>query len=294
MKHVSPPFIAILALILLCSCEKEYSFESDGELNPPPQQTGLLISAEVEDAISKLASRYEYNVSGAILKSISTFTAGTISGNFKVEAARDGAGRLTGAKLVFSSNFSVLGDTLNYQLFRNSSGRVTSLTIKANDSGSPIEYDSVALAYNTSDKLSSCTYFFISRSGSSINIVPFQRFDFTYTGENVTQRLEYQLAGSLSSQQLIETINVQYDAEPAARVLTVEEYLLELAPVNALVPCINNPVRIEYISASDPDENFVSAYVYAYGANKKPSTAQVTNTFAVGGTTVSNMKFVYN
>jgi hypothetical protein len=168
------------------------------------------------------------------------------------------------------------------------------MTIKPNPTVGPLVYDSVVFTYNTSNKISSSVYYSVFRNGTSINIEPYQKFEFTYAGENVIQRKEFVLTGSVNNAELLETYNMQYDAKPATRVLTEEEYMLELAPINGLVPSVNNLVKLEAISALDPDENYITVYAYVYGGNNKPSTAKVTTTYADGSESISDMKFFYN
>ena len=191
--------------------------------------------------------------------------------------------------------FNPLGDTANFQLFRNPAGKVIAMTIKPNTTGGPLIYDSIAYAYSPANRLSSYVYFSVLRVGTSATATPFQKYELTYSGNNVTQRLEYQLYGALQTPQLIETINLQYDEKPATRALSEEEYMLELAPVNVLVPAVNNILRIEFIPADNPNDRFTTVYAYVYGTNNKPATAKVTTTFAVAGVEIkSTMKFFYN
>ena len=294
MKHLSPAFLLFFSFTLLFSCQKEYSLESDGVVGIPGDTTDLLIRAEVEDPVSRVICSYEYGVTGRITKNLANFSGGGVNGDLKIEANRDGSGRLSGAKLVVVSTFNPSGDTANYQLYRNGTGRVIAMTIKPNEEGGQIIYDSVSISYNAANKVSSYIYYSVLRNGSNFQVAPYQKFEFTYTGENVTQRLEYILTGTISNASLLETLNMQYDAKPATRILTEEEYFLELAPVNGIVPSVNNLVRLESLSELDPNENYTSVYAYVYGANNKPASAQVTTTNAAGDETVSNVKFFYN
>ena len=293
MKNLSPLFFGILFVFTIVSCQKEYSNESGG-VPVDPAATDLLIRAEVEDNSSKITCTYDYNGAGRIIKSLINLNAGTLNGDLKVEASRDASGRLTGAKLVISSTLNPAGDTANYQFVRNGTGRITAMTIKPNPNGGPLIFDSVVYTYNAANKIASYIYYSVIRNGGSVQIEPYQKFELTYSGENATQRKEYLLNGSVNNSELLETLNLQYDAKPATRIVTEEEYMLELAPINGFLPAVNNIVRMEAISAVNIDDNYTTIYAYIYGANDKPSSAQVTTTFTDGTESVSTMRFTYN
>ncbi|MCU0387699.1 MAG: hypothetical protein MUE71_03730 [Chitinophagaceae bacterium] len=294
MNRISPVILAIFSAFLFSSCEKEYSIESDS-VPGPPVLNGLLISAEVEDPQTKTSLRYDYNASGKITKNYATINAGAISADVNITASRDGSGNLSGSTVVIKSSFLPDGDTLNYKLFRNGSGRVVAMTIKPNDNGGPIAYDSTVYTYNASNRIASYVVYGVTRNAPGVFVViPYEKYEFIYTGENVTRRSQYELNGSVSNAQLLETLDIEYDNKPAARVLTEEEYMLELSPVNGFVPSVNNMVKITSNWPDSPDDNYVSTYVYTYGTNEKPSSAVVTTTYNAGGGSVSNIKFTYN
>jgi hypothetical protein len=269
------PLIFILTFLVfagLASCEKEYS----NELGGPPVSPGagdLLVSALVNDGVSEARYTYQYNPSDQILNSLLNITSTMVSGDLNVEATRDAAGKLTKSRYVIKTTLNPLGDTLFYQLFRNASGRVSHAIVKGSESFALVAYDSLVYSY-TANRLSGFTTFFIDNISGSVE--PAQKFEFTYTGANMTKAIEYELLGSVTSQKLIETITMEYDTNPAAMVVGEEEYMLGLLPANALFPSVNNLKRYERKYEGTPELNSINTFNYTYGTNRRPISAEVT------------------
>ena len=107
-------------------------------------------------------------------------------------------------------------------------------------------------------------------------IDPVQAFEITYDGNNVSKMVEYELMGSLTNRALVETITLYYDDKPAARVLTEEDFIANLAPINNIGPAVNNTLKYSREYAQDPAANVITEYNYVYGTNGKPNSAEVT------------------
>lgn len=279
----------ILAMLGLSACQKEYSLETGSA--PPVSGGGVLEKSVMKDAVSELTYLYEYNTSGLPTRNIFSLTATGFSADGIVQATRDAAGKITQSRIVLSSSLTSIPDTLFFDLKRNASGKVSYVITRFADTSNTAGYDSIVYAYNSAGKLSGYTNYLVDYTTGLA--APFQRFELTWNGNNVVKMMEYELAGSLTASKLIETITFLYDTKPAARVLTEEDFIAALAPVNNMAPAENNTVRYSREYTETPEDNEITEYNYVYGANGKPVSAEVTTTRPGIPATKATLTFTY-
>jgi hypothetical protein len=288
MRLIPSLCLAVTSLFFI-GCEKDYSLETGQD--PPVAGEGLLINAKLQDPVSEIEYTYEYNSANLPIRNLFTATAAGLSADGMVQTTRDAAGKLIFSKLVISSGLSSGSDTINYDIVRGANGKIGYVILQQQDITGLAGYDSIAYTYNGNSKLSGYVVFFVEY-GTGV-VEPIQRFDLTYTGNNVTKLTEYELNGSLASAVLVETITFTYDDKPAARVLTEDEYIANLAPINNFVPSVNNCLNYSRDNAQDPDENVITEYNYVYGTTGKPVSAVVTTIRPGLGDGKATLTFTY-
>ncbi len=267
------PFGFVLMILIsasLVSCEKEYSNESG---NIPTNPRGdLLVGIVLKDDFSESRITYQYNTANQVLNNLYQFTSSVVNGDINTEATRDAAGLITKSRLVVKTNLNPLGDTLFYELARNASGKIVHAVVKGSESFALVAYDSLVYSYS-SNKLSGVINYLVDNITGAVE--PYQKFEYIYTGANVTKAIEYELSGSAISPRLVETITLEYDTKPAALALGEDEYIVGLIPANLLFPCINNVTKYESKNEDDPSLNSINTYTYIYGTSAKPSSAEI-------------------
>lgn len=264
----------VLINLCLAGCQKEYSLETDTA--PPAAGSGLLEKAVLKDAVSELTYLYDYNASGLPSRNLFSLTATGFSADGTIKATRDASGKISRSQIELSSSQTTKPDTITYELKRNTSGKVIySLALLA-DTTNTIGYDSMVYTYNAAGKIAGYINYIVEY-GTGL-AAPIQRFEMTWSGNNVVKMVEYELAGSLSSAKLVETITFFYDTKPAARVFSEDEFIAALAPANNMVPAENNTIKYSREYTETPEDNEITEYNYTYGANGKPVSAAVTTT----------------
>jgi hypothetical protein len=262
----------VFSSIIFIGCQKEYSRETDA--NPTPAKEGLLIAASLKDAGSDVTFTYEYNAANLPSRNLFLAKAGGLTINGITQVTRDAAGKVTFSRIVLTSNISAGSDTLNYEIKRNANGKIGYVLLKPADTANTVGYDSIVYSYNAGSKLSGYVVYLIEY-GTGI-VEPMQAFEITYNGNNVVKLFEYELLGAVTNRQLVETITFFYDNKPAARVVTEDDFIANLAPINNICPAVNNTLKYSREYAQDPDENVITEYKYVYGNNGKPISADVT------------------
>lgn len=260
---------SFLAVAGLMACQKEYSNETGGIVNPPATG-GLLIGIVRKDADTESRFTYQYNANNQILDNLIKISSASFSGEKNVLASRDAFGKILGSMVVSKTSLNPTGDTISIDVKRNATGNIAYTIIRGTDPGDG--YDS--LVYNfTSNKLTAILNYFVEPASGSAE--PIQKFEFTYAGDNVVKSIEYELPGTLTGQRQVETITLEYDTAPAAQPLGVDEYIVGLIPANLLFPCVNNVTKYERENEDDASKNSVNTYKYSYGTNGKPVSAEM-------------------
>ncbi len=270
--RVSPFIGAVLCTVLLMACSKEYSLETDQA--PTPSVSGLLIGATIKDPLSEINFTYEYNAANLPLRNLYSLNAPGFTADGIIQATRDAAGKVNFSRIVLASNLTTGFDTINYEIARNASGKISHVLLKPADTSNTAGYDSIVYSYSASGKISGYMVYLIEYGTGQVE--PLQAAELTWDGNNVVKTLEYEYAGTPATRQLVETISFYYDDKPAARALTEEDFIANLSSVNNLVPAVNNTVKYAREFSLTPSDNVITEYKYVYGTNGKPLSAEVT------------------
>lgn len=288
MRFSSIIFLTLINLVFI-GCQKETSFET--ELDPPVITGGSLVATITKDAVSELSYTYEYNAAGLPSRNIFAATAPGFTADGIFQVKRDAAGKISESTIVLASNLSPGSDTMFFEYKRNAGGKVSYMLMRFGDTTNAAGYDSIVYSYNAAGKIAGYITYLINY-GSGL-VEPIQQFELTWTGNNVVKSMEYELSGSLSTRKLVETLTFFYDAKPAARVLSEDDFLAGLNPANSLVPCENNNTKYSRENTEDPDTNVITEYKYVYGANGKPVSAEVTTIRPGLGDSKATLTFTY-
>ncbi|HSK14221.1 MAG TPA: hypothetical protein VK907_13465 [Phnomibacter sp.] len=261
-------FLCILVLTL-ASCQKEYSFESDGD--GPQPNSGLLIKTFIEDIGATMESRFDYNSADLMTGTKIDLLAGNFSASVITDVVRDANGRINSAKMKYKTSLSADSITFTYTFSRNAAGRINYYIV----SGEPsfAGYDSILCTYSTANKLIGALSFYVDHGTGLAE--PSQLFEYTFNGNNLVAMKSYDLENSPTTPRLVETVTLEYDNRPAPMVLTEDEFILGMGHG---VPSANNVTRNITINEDDPDENVTTEYQYTYGTNGKPLTAVILTT----------------
>jgi hypothetical protein len=271
MRFCLVMYVALFTIGLI-GCQKEYSLETDQ--SPAPGGSGLLLGATLKDNFSEVNFDYEYNASNLPTRNIFSANAVGLTADGIIQVTRDAAGKPNTSMIILESNLSPGADTINYEIKRNAAGKVNYVLLKPADTSNTAGYDSIIYSYDASGKMAGYLVYLVDYSTGLAE--PMQAFELTYSGGNVVKSVEYELPGTLTPRQLVETISYFYDSKPAARVLTEDDFIANLAPVNNLVPSVNNCVKYSREYAQDPAENVITEYNYVYRTDGKPISAEVT------------------
>lgn len=280
----------VLITLGLVGCQKEYSLETESA--PPVSGTGLLEKVVLKNTVSEINYLYEYNSSGLAARNIFSLTTTSFSADGIFQATRDAGGKIQKSSMVLSSSATNKPDTLNFEMKRNASGKISYVIAVFADTTNTAGYDSIVYSYNTAGKLAGWITYLVEY-GAGGAAIPIQRMEMTWTGNNVTKSVEYELEGSLTASKLIETVTYFYDAKPAARVLTEDDFIAGLGPANNIVPAENNTVKYLSEYAQTPEDNVITEYNYVYGADGRPSTAEVTTIRPGIPASKASMTFTY-
>jgi hypothetical protein len=262
MRNLLTAIVSVLCLALF-SCQKEVKdiFGSTAKNN----SLGLLTRTVIKNGSDSTASDYIYNGSNKIIGiNTATDTSGTITTTNEI-IVRNSQGIIQ--KIIAkSSDLMQYGiDSVIYFINYDAashhySNRIFSFSVL----GTTIT-DSSAFIYDASGKIVSEEDYLDDGFGNTQN----NKFDFTYTGSNMTGMKGYDITTGTAVLQI--TYVFEYDANPSPLVLGNEAFLLNnsFGWLSA-----NNITKITTNLVGDPATH-LTTYTYNYNTQNKPSTTNV-------------------
>jgi hypothetical protein len=151
--------------------------------------------------------------------------------------------------------------------------------------GTTAYFDSTAFIYDGAGNLVSKASFL--RTAQS-PYIPYQRYDYTYAGGNVTSEKYYAANPTTGAMALLLTYNYTYDTKMNPLKMGPEALIVM---DNAAFYGNNNASKADFLAASDPSDNFSLAFTYNYNTADKPVTGSAVQTPGGGS---FNLRYYYN
>jgi hypothetical protein len=278
MKNLLTATLCILCYGLF-SCQKEV----DDILAPTGQTgnntTGLLAKMVITDGSDSSVYNYSYNGSNKIIGINTTDVTSGISSTTNETAVRNSQGIIQKITTK-SSDFSQYGidsiiSVINYDAV---SKQYKSKLIKLGIPGFTFK-DSTVFTYDASGKIATETDYLDDGTGNT----QASKFEFTYTGTNLTGMKGYDLSSGTPVLQI--SYVFEYDAKASPLILGNEAFLFN----NAFQwLSANNMLKMTTNLVGDPITH-LTTYAYNYNSQNKPVLANVVS----DGQTVGTISYSY-
>jgi hypothetical protein len=275
---------AALAVILV-SCQKEVDFAPGGGSGGGGGSTSgnRLVKAVSKTASDSVITIYAYNSAGKIINVKSTGMDGGQDAGNEYRYYRNASGIITrtvqiNPNLVVAGIDSVI-TRVNYVGSRYTSD-VSSLSLF----GFTVN-DSTVHIYDASGKVIRDEEYqeFVGVSPYELTLKTVYTYD---AAGNVKQMDFYSHDAVTGSDDLVATMKYTFDSKSAA--VNYGQDAIGIGQVDLV--SVNNPIKAEFIDATDPANNFTFNFTFNYNSNNKPTTGTQTQT--PGGST-KNLSFFY-
>jgi len=278
----------VVLAVILASCQKEVDFTVPGSGGNGGGGGGGTTGNRLVKTVSKTATDsvvtvYTYNSNGKVINEKITGMDGGQDVSNEYRYYRNGSGIITRTVQINPSLAAQGIDSVINKVNHNGT-RYTSDVSSLSLFGFTVN-DSTVHVYDASGKVIRDEEYqeFAGVSPYELTLKIVYTYD---VAGNVKQMDFYSHDASTSSDDLIGTLKYTFDSKTAA--VNFGTDAIGLGRVDQV--SVNNPIKAEFIDASDPANNFTLNFTFTYNSNNRPSTGTQTQT--PGGAT-KNLSFFY-
>jgi len=265
MKNWLTAILGVLCLTFF-SCQKEVDggiVNGSNNGNGNGNTTGLLKKFVVQDGSDSSVYNFLYDNNGKLSAvNLTTVTSGLSEFNNQF-VERNSQGMIQ--KIITkASQLSQIGVDSLVAVVNSSSGKYTSKTITYDVLGVKVQF-TFMYDYDASGRIVSMKNFIDDGSGD----IDSTRFDYIYTGSNLTLVKGYDLSSSSTIASFNEAI--EYDNKSSALMVGNEAFILN----NFESWCSSNNFTKATVNLSGDPDTHIETWAYTYNASNKPKTVNI-------------------
>jgi len=260
--------------VLICSCQKELTFEDNG--GSGGGGTGDLLATIVGTSGGEtVTTEYEYDASKRLMREKVTGISGGMNINNDFRIVRNGAGIVT-STIQKNDDLAMQGIDSAVAIihYNTSTQRYTSRVAELILFGLA-SIDSTVFIYDAAGKvIRADDYIYILGSGIDYELIAVTEYDYGTGGVTETRFNIADFGNPGGPTELAATIKYTYDTKTSPLILPHGE---AAAILRTDLVATANPTRFDYIDVQGAGaDNFNVTYVYTYNSKNKPVTAEVT------------------
>lgn len=265
--RIGLPLIAVTTAFLLFSCEKERSFDPDGNNTGGSTNGELLTRTVTKFGTDSIVAIYDYDAQKRL---ISYKTFGSVAGSsveIELKFVRNSQGIIQ--KSILKTDFFAsmgIDSVVRNVHYDASKSRYTSMAAAYFDGSDDVQ-DSTLFTYNAAGKISSVEYFFDYATGVYSKD---GKADYTYDGNgNVIKEKNYFFDAGANAYEAYDESVYEFDSKVNPIFLGNEGFVF--GDIITFSP--NNQIKKTYTDLADPSQNGVATSTYTYNSSNKPVSA---------------------
>jgi hypothetical protein len=255
----------VVSAFFLFSCQKERSFDPNGNTGGGGSSTGLLARTVTKFGTDSIGTFYEYDSQKRLIvyKTGGNLLGSTIEAEIKLVRNSQGIIQKSILKTDFFASMGI--DSIVRIVHTNAQSRYSSM-VAAYFDGSDDVKDSTIFSYNTAGKINLVEYYYDDGTGYKKD----GKTEYTYDANgNVAKEKNYFFNTASNGYEAYDESVYEFDSKINPIFLGNEGFVL--GDIITMSP--NNQTKKTFTDLTDPTQNGVATSAYTYNSSNKPISA---------------------